>query len=110
MPTPLRNIRVDDETWQRWQEAAQKAGIDVSELMRRAVGHVVRAENSAAYLLKAEDEDMARWKEQAEARGVSFAEYIRLRLDGLDAPPPYRSGKRSYEPDPRVKPKPKASR
>jgi antitoxin component of RelBE/YafQ-DinJ toxin-antitoxin module len=35
--TRLRNIRVDDERWERWQKAARKEGMDTSEFVRVVV-------------------------------------------------------------------------
>jgi hypothetical protein len=35
--TRLRNIRVDDERWERWQKAARKEGMDTSEFVRAVV-------------------------------------------------------------------------
>lgn len=37
MPTPLRNFRLDDETWQRLKDRADADGIDVSTLIRRLI-------------------------------------------------------------------------
>jgi predicted transcriptional regulator len=37
MATPMRSIRVDDETWERWQEAAKRQGYSVTDLIRDAV-------------------------------------------------------------------------
>jgi len=39
---PLRNFRVDDETWARWQAAAGHAGVSVSEWLRQAADQFER--------------------------------------------------------------------
>ena len=43
MPTPLRNIRVDDELWEAAKEAAASRGQTLSEVIRAALGQYVRA-------------------------------------------------------------------
>jgi hypothetical protein len=35
--TRLRNIRVGDEQWARWQKAARQEGLDTSEFVRGVV-------------------------------------------------------------------------
>ena len=37
MGTPLRNIRVDDDTWARWQDYAKRAKITTTDLIHAAV-------------------------------------------------------------------------
>ena len=34
MPTPIRNVRVDDDTWDTWQQVAASAGLSRSEWLR----------------------------------------------------------------------------
>jgi hypothetical protein len=74
--TRLRNIRVDDERWERWQKAARKEGMDTSEFVRGVVDAHIAAPRTPQALA-------------AEARA--------LRNLG---PPPKKGG-----PDPKVKPK-----
>jgi hypothetical protein len=45
--TRLRNIRVDDERWGRWQKAAQKEGMDTSEFVRGVVDAHIAASRPA---------------------------------------------------------------
>jgi len=35
--TPLRNLRVDDETWDRWEAEARDRGYSLSEFIRECV-------------------------------------------------------------------------
>ena len=37
MATPLRNFRLDDETWQRLKERAEEEGTDASTLIRELI-------------------------------------------------------------------------
>lgn len=41
MPTPNRNIRVDDEQWERWQAAAEERGYALSDFIRACVEEVL---------------------------------------------------------------------
>lgn len=37
MPTPLRNFRLDDDTWQRLKDRADADGTDVSTVIRKLI-------------------------------------------------------------------------
>ena len=39
--TPLRNVRVADDLWQAAQAQAARDGVNVSEVIRRALEHYV---------------------------------------------------------------------
>lgn len=39
--TPLRNVRVADDLWRAAQSQAAKDGVNVSEVIRRALEHYV---------------------------------------------------------------------
>ena len=39
--TPLRNVRVDDHLWRNAQAKAAEQGVNVSEVIRRALEHYV---------------------------------------------------------------------
>lgn len=41
MPTPLRNIRVDEELWQAFKERAYAEGKDVSALIRELMTNYI---------------------------------------------------------------------
>ena len=43
MPTTVRHIRVNDETWAAWEAAAAAAKMSVSELIRDAVEARIRS-------------------------------------------------------------------
>jgi antitoxin component of RelBE/YafQ-DinJ toxin-antitoxin module len=51
--TRLRNIRVDDERWERWQKAARKEGMDTSEFVRVVVDAHIAAPRLALRNLEA---------------------------------------------------------
>lgn len=43
MPTPLRNLRVEDELWEAALEVARKHGENLSDVMREALTLYVTA-------------------------------------------------------------------
>jgi predicted HicB family RNase H-like nuclease len=43
--TPLRNVRVDDALWRAAQAKAAEQGVNVSEVIRRALEHYVNGVN-----------------------------------------------------------------
>lgn len=41
-PTPIRPVRIDDATWQRWQEAASEFGVSVTELIKAGTDREIK--------------------------------------------------------------------
>jgi hypothetical protein len=41
-PTPIRPVRIDDETWQRWKAAAAELGTDVTELIKAGTDREIK--------------------------------------------------------------------
>jgi len=41
-PTPIRTVRIDDETWKRWNSAAEELGVAVTELIRSGVDREIK--------------------------------------------------------------------
>ena len=39
--TPLRNLRVSDEKWARWQREAKARDLSISDLIRKAVDELL---------------------------------------------------------------------
>jgi len=41
-PTPIRPVRIDDETWKRWKDAAEELGTDVTEIMKAGTNREIK--------------------------------------------------------------------
>jgi hypothetical protein len=41
-PTPIRPVRIDDDTWQRWKAAAEELGTDVTELIKAGTDREIK--------------------------------------------------------------------
>ena len=41
-PTPIRPVRIDDQTWQRWKAAAEELGVSVTELIKAGVDREIK--------------------------------------------------------------------
>lgn len=41
-PTPIRPVRIDDATWQRWQLAASEFGVSVTELIKAGTDREIK--------------------------------------------------------------------